>query len=72
MNIEIKLIKPTDMYKYNSRYDIYEDMSENDDYVKKVYNKATKIKIVGVVTAKEGFFYDSVNMSSLLTELKGI
>ncbi|MGN1269899.1 MAG: ABC transporter permease, partial [Clostridia bacterium] len=30
------------------------DMSENDDYVKKVYNKATNIKIVGVVTAKEG------------------
>ena len=54
MNIELKLIKPTDMYKYNSRYDIYEDMSENDDYVKKVYNKATNIKIVGVVTAKEG------------------
>lgn len=25
-----------------------------------------------IVTAKEGFFYDSVNMSSLLTELKGI
>ena len=25
-----------------------------------------------IVTAKEGSFYDSVNMSSLLTELKGI
>ena len=25
-----------------------------------------------IVTAKEGYFYDSVNMSSLLTELKGI
>ena len=54
MNIELRLIQPADMYKYNSKYDIYEDMSEDYDYLEKVYNEATKIKIVGVVTAKEG------------------
>ena len=54
MNIELKLIIPTDKYKYNTKYDIYEDMSENEDFMKELYNNATPLKIVGVVTAKEG------------------
>lgn len=54
MNIELKLIMPTDKYKYNSKYDIYEDMSENEEYMKNLYDNAMKLKIVGIVTAKEG------------------
>ena len=54
MNTELKLIMPTDKYKYNSKYDIYEDMSENEEYMKELYNNAMKLKIVGIVTAKEG------------------
>ncbi len=53
MNIELKLIMPADMYKYNKRYDIYEDMTEDEEYLKNLYNKATNLKIVGVVTPKE-------------------
>lgn len=54
MNKELKLIMPSDTYKYNKKYDIYEDMSEDEKYMKKLYEKAMNLKIVGVVTAKEG------------------
>ncbi|MGM9877452.1 MAG: ATP-binding cassette domain-containing protein [Bacilli bacterium] len=54
MDIELKLIHPSNLYKYNSKYEIYEDMSEDIDYVKKLYDKATRLKIVGVVAPKKG------------------
>ena len=54
MNIELKLIMPADKYKYNEKYEIYEDMTENEDYMKELYDDAIRLKIVGVVTAKEG------------------
>ena len=49
MNVKLKLINPSDMYKYNSKYKVYEDLSEDSDYVKKIYDSAEELKIVGVV-----------------------
>ncbi len=54
LNIKLKLIKQTDIYKYNENYNIYEDMSENDEYMKKLYDSATPLKIVGIVAPKSG------------------
>lgn len=54
MNIKLKLIKPVDMYRYNEKYDVYEDMTEDEKYLEKLYNDSIELKIVGVVSAKEG------------------
>ena len=54
MNMELKLVDATDTYKYNKKYDIYEDMSEDEDFMKDVYENATNLKVVGIVTAKDG------------------
>ena len=54
MNVELKLIMPTDFYKYNTKYNLYEDMSEDEVYLKNLYEKAMKLKIVGIVAPKEG------------------
>ena len=54
MNKEFKLIMPSELYKYNEEYDVYEDMTQDEEYMKDVYNKAVNLKVVGVVTAKEG------------------
>jgi len=54
MDIELKVVDATDTYKYNSKYDIYEDMSEDEDYMQKVYEEAMDLKIVGIVCLKEG------------------
>ena len=54
MQIEIKLINQFEVYKYNEKYNIYENMSENEDYINKLYDNALKLKIVGIVAPKEG------------------
>ncbi len=54
MNVSLKLIMQSDIYKYNSSYNLYEDMSEDENYMKKLYLNAENLKIVGVVSPKEG------------------
>ncbi len=54
LNVDLRLIKPTDTFKYNSKYNIYEDMNDDNDYMNRLYNDATKLKVVGVVSVKEG------------------
>ena len=54
MKVTLKLIMPSDVYKYNNNYQVYEDMSEDDNYMKDLYDKALNLKIVGIVSAKEG------------------
>lgn len=54
MKVTLKLIMPSDVYKYNNNYQVYEDMSEDDNYMKNLYDKAINLKIVGIVSAKEG------------------
>ena len=48
LNVDLRLVAATDTYKYNSKYEVYEDMSGDEAYMKKVYDKSEKLKIVGV------------------------
>ena len=54
MNVKLKLILPYKLYKYNKKYDVYEDMREDKEYMANLYNNAPSLKIVGIVTTKEG------------------
>ncbi|NMA50408.1 MAG: ATP-binding cassette domain-containing protein [Mollicutes bacterium] len=54
MKSDLRLIMPSDRYKYNPKYDVYEDMQEDKTYMRKLYDNATKLKIVGIVSPKEG------------------
>ena len=67
MGVDLRLVLPTDTYKYNKKYDVYEDMSEDESFMKKVYEKATKLKIVGVVSAKDGVTSSSLNPGVVYT-----
>ena len=53
LNRELKLVAATDLYKYNDRYYVYEDMSADENYLKSVYENSEPLKIVGVVTPKD-------------------
>lgn len=48
MNVDLRLVPATETYKYNNKYNVYEDMSTDDTYMKQLYNGAEKLKIVGV------------------------
>ncbi len=53
MNVDLRLVLAADTYKYNEKYEVYEDMSSDDEFMKNIYeNKSEPLKIVGVVTAK--------------------
>jgi len=54
MNVDLRLILPTDFYKYNSKYHIYEDMQNDSNYMNYLYDKAINLKIVGIVSARDG------------------
>ena len=62
MQLPLKLVNATDTYKYNSKYKIYEDMTEDENFMKDVYEEALDIKIVGIVCPK-----DSSNATSLMS-----
>ena len=55
LNLDLRVIVPSDLYKYNDKYGVYEDMSGDKAYLQDVYDhKSIKLKIVGIVTAKPG------------------
>ena len=51
MNVELKLVLPTDQYRYNPEYGVYENLSEDENYMKDLYNKSVTLKIVGITTS---------------------
>ena len=53
LNIDLRLIEATDIYKYNTKYNIYEDMSNDETYMKDIYDKALKLKVVGIMCGKD-------------------
>ena len=54
LNLPFKVVDPTAKYKYNAEYGIYEDMSENQEFMQEVYDNAMDLKISGIVCAKNG------------------
>ena len=68
MNIDLRLINPTDTYKYNSKYNIYESMTEDEAFMKNVYDNAYQLKIVGIVCPKSGSNATSLSMGISYTK----
>ena len=60
MKIPLKLVDSTKVYKYNSKFDIYESMTDDEKYMEDLYNESIDLKIVGIVCPKG----DSTGMSS--------
>ncbi len=60
LNLKFKLINNYETFKYNSKYNIYEDMSNDEKYMKELYNKGLDLKIVGIL-----ILHDNNNLSAL-------
>ena len=48
MGVDLRLMPATDLYKYNGKYGVYEDMSGDKEYLGRVYDEAEKLHVVGV------------------------
>jgi len=53
LGMEFALVHACDTYKRNSSYDVWEDMSEDEDYMEDLIKKSEKLHITGIVCAKE-------------------
>ena len=62
LNLNLKLVYAADTYRYNSKFNIYEDITDDEAAMKDIYNKAENLKVVGILTVK-----DSDNMSALMS-----
>ena len=72
LNAKLRLVLPADIYKYNEKYEVYEDMSEDMSYMKNVYDtKSEELKIVGIVTPDSSFGMGSgiLYLPSLITHI---
>ena len=72
MNANLRMILPADIYKYSTKYEVYEDMSEDMEYMKKIYDtKSEELKIVGIVTPDSSFAMGSgvLYLPSLITHI---
>ena len=63
MNIEFKLVDASSVYKYNDKYDIYESMAEDTEFITNVYNNAIDLKKFFIVlNFVVCVFYDKYNL----------
>jgi ABC-type lipoprotein export system ATPase subunit/ABC-type antimicrobial peptide transport system permease subunit len=54
LGITFKLVNSCDYYSYDEEYKIWQDKSDNEDYLKKLIKNGEDLKIVGIVQPKEG------------------
>ena len=55
LSLDLRAIVPSDLYKYNDKYDVYEDMSGDKEFLQNVYDtKSIRLHVVGIITAKPG------------------
>ena len=52
MNLEFKLVDASSTYRYNDKYNIYESMTDDNEFMKNIYNDAVDLKVVGIVYTK--------------------
>ena len=50
---EFALVHACDTYRRNSSYDVWEDMTDDEAYMEDLIKKSEKLKITGIVCAKE-------------------
>ncbi|MBQ9745496.1 MAG: ABC transporter ATP-binding protein/permease, partial [Clostridia bacterium] len=60
LSTTFKLVMPTDYYKLNEK-GVWEDMRENETYMKMVLDKAEELKIVGIIRPNEDAVAQSIS-----------
>ena len=49
MALDFRLVHPTDLYRYNSDYDVWEDLSDDQVHLRQTIADAERLQIVGIV-----------------------
>ncbi|MBR4395266.1 MAG: ABC transporter ATP-binding protein/permease [Eubacteriaceae bacterium] len=60
LGLKYKLVMPADFYKYDSEYKVWLDMTDDEDYMKKLVDGGLTLNTVGIVTPKAGSLSSSI------------
>jgi len=61
LSTTFKLVMPTDYYKHNPQTGAWDDMRENETYMKMVLDSAEELKIVGIIRPNEDAVAQSIS-----------
>ena len=61
LDIDLRLIDPSSLYKYNSEYGVWEDMTSDKEFMEEVYTSSEKLTIVGIVAPTPGSSSSALN-----------
>ena len=54
MDLRFRLVSVPDLYRYNSEYAVWEDMSTDEDFLREKIGEGELLQVVGIVCAREG------------------
>ncbi|MBQ8447512.1 MAG: ABC transporter ATP-binding protein, partial [Clostridia bacterium] len=61
LSTTFKLVMPTDYYQYNEKTGTWEDMRENETYMKMILDRAEELEIVGIIRPNEDAVAQSIS-----------
>lgn len=54
MALRFRLVNASDTYRFNNEYQVWEDMSDSEAFMRNLIDQGEELKIVGIVCPKEG------------------
>ena len=54
LDLKFRLVQVSDLYRYNEEYAVWEDMSDDETWMRDRIAQGEQLHIVGIVTAREG------------------
>ncbi len=54
LNLSFRVVASADYYRYNREYDVWEDMRDDEGYMKQLISEGLQLKVVGLITEKDG------------------
>lgn len=61
LSLSFSLVLPTDYYKYDEEKGTWEDMSEDEDFMKELVENAPEIKVAGIIRPNEEAVATAIN-----------
>lgn len=53
MSLKFRMVNASDLYRYNEAYKVWENMSEDEDYMKKAIEHGEELSVVGIIAPKD-------------------
>ncbi|MBR5071088.1 MAG: ABC transporter ATP-binding protein/permease [Oscillospiraceae bacterium] len=54
LGLDLRLVNVADLYRFNSEFGVWEDMSEDKEFMKEAFENAERLKVVGIVAPAAG------------------